>query len=44
LGEVFGCLAKKKKGCDFQKGILVKNPPNSPHFEEKKVEIAIFKL
>jgi hypothetical protein len=41
LGE----LARTKRASDFYKGFSRKKiPKNSPHFEEKRVEIAIVRL
>ncbi len=35
---------QKRKPTTFTENFVGKNLPNSPHFEQKKVEIAIFRL
>jgi hypothetical protein len=44
-GEVLSLGNRKKKGpATFRKDIWKRNPPNSSHFKEKRVEIEIVKL
>jgi hypothetical protein len=35
---------QKRKPTTFRKNFVGKNLPNLPHFEQKKIEIAIFRL